>query len=895
MSGNMLNHRFTRRAFLKATAATAAVATIGAKFEQGSFSTLPSRAKSAVTSKEQFVLCRMCHAYFCGARVKVEGGVVTQVEGDKACPVNQGAFCIRGQGMVMNLYEPYRIKSPMKRTNPEKGLDIDPGWVEISWDEAFSTLAGRLKKIRAEDPRKLAFCTGFGADANLMATSFAAAFGTPNRLGATGAMCSTHFHNFLGHGTMMDRTDVEFCEYLIAVGRGTGANFGEAQGTVWPFTKARERGMKFVVVDPRNSPEAAKADEWVPIRTGTDHAFFLALQNVIIHERNTFDRDFVKWRSNGAYLIGPDELYVNVNGKPAIWDASDNQAKAFNDPGLKDPAIEGTFIVAGVTAKPAFQLLKDMVAKSTPEWAEQITTVPAATIRRIANEFIDHAHIGSKIQLDGVTLPFRPVAINVNRGVTNRKNGHLASFAAVTTCMLMGAMDAPGSRLGTGFGANVTPPDAEGTLAIPAGTGLSPGPYPWKYPPDSYDASELYPHRHSVGFIAMSAILDPAKYGLKYTLDTMIFYGHNYYTKGGDPATITAALKKLPFIATIAFVMDENAMLSDMLLPENAMLERLLVNINPPGSTEMRPKLVDRSNIALTGTIVGLPAVDRLYNTMEADDIALELADRLGILKGEGGINGIFNRNLVADQKIDVSKRYEYKDMVDRRLKSVNGADKGLSWFAQNGFNMQTAPLGKAYNSGYHPETRYNLYRIFLKRSELSLRKNWASVGVPMPGWDLNDFLSYYRPLTEYRLGNAATAPAEFDMWASVWRTPPFMFDISGVQSNALLYDVAKTWDRFAFHVLINSKTAAARGLKDEDQIWVESPYSKTLARVRVTETIHPDVVGFHGGLQRLSKGLNPIAREGASFNRLVPITEGTFEPITGALDTAVKVKIYKA
>jgi len=218
-----------------------------------------------------------------------------------------------------------------------------------------------------------------------------------------------------------------------------------------------------------------------------------------------------------------------------------------------------------------------------------------------------------------------------------------------------------------------------------------------------------------------------------------------------------------------------------------------------------------------------------------------------------------------------------------------------LDWFAQNGFNTQTAPMGKAYNYAYHPETRYNLYRIVLKRTELAIRKNLAEAGVTMPGWDLEDFLSYYRPLTEYRKGNAASAPPEYDLWAIVWRTPAFMFDISGVQSNALLYEVAKFWDPLQFQILMNTKTASARGLRSGDLIWVESPYGKTQGRVRLTEMIHPDAVGFPGGLKRLSRGLNPIAREGVSFNRLVSITEGTFEPITGALDTAPKVKVYKA
>ena len=888
-----------RREFLKVSGLCTGLAAFNSAILNRSPFKSSSAKQASGATVEKFSICRMCHTYFCGAKVSIENGVVTHIEGDTDCPTNQGTLCIRGSGQIFNLYDPYRVKAPMKRTNPQKGLDVDPGWVEISWDEAFNILTDRLAKIRKQDRRQLMISSGFGADGSLIFKNFASAYGTPNSIGATGAMCSTHFHNFLGHGTMMDRTDVEHCEYLIAAGRGTGPNFGEAQGTVKPFFRARERGMKFVVVDPRCSPEASKANEWVPIRPGTDQAFFLAMQHVILHERGEFDQDFIKNRSNGSYLIGPDELYINVTDKPAIWDLSDNQPKAFDDPTLVDPAIEGSYSVNGISAKPAFQLLKEMVKPATPEWAEGITSIPAADIRRIANEFVDHAHIGSKIMLDDVTLPYRPVAINVNRGVTNRKNGHLASYSAVTTCMLVGAMDVPGSRLGTGFGPRVTVADEEGTLKLYEGQGLTPGPYPWEYPPKSYDAADLYPHRHSSGFIALTALQDPKRYGLDYTLDTALFFGHNFYTKGGDPDFITQSLLRIPFIVSIAIGIDETGMLSDLLLPEHAVLERTFVNINPPGSTEMRPKIVDHTNITLTGSMLQTPVVPAMYKTMNADEIVIELADRLGILRGEGERGPTFNQIIngpVKDEfKFDINQRISYEDYLDRRLKSANGPEHGYEWFSQNHYDFQTAPMSKGYNTAYNPATRYNLYRIVLKRSELNIRKNLAEAGASMPGWDLEDFLSYYRPLTEYRPGNATNAPREYDMWAVVWRTPPYMFDISGVQSNSLLHDIAANWDPFQFRVLLNTRTAKVRNLKDGDTIWVELMYGKSQAVVRVTEAIHPEVIGFHGGLKRLPTGLNPITQEGTSFNRLISITEGTFEPITAALDTALKVKITKA
>lgn len=898
MNETQVDPKLTRRGFLKASGVAAGLAALSGHLKPRTFlSPIKSPHKNGKV-EEKFSICRMCHTFFCGAKVRVEDGVVTHIQGDKDCPINGGTFCIRGHGQILNLYDPYRVKAPMKRTNPEKGLEVDPGWEEISWDEAFETLAERLKNILKEDKRKLAFSAGFGQDGTLFGRTFPSAFGTPNAIGATGAMCTTHFHNFLGHGTMMDRTDVAHCEYLIAAGRNTGPNFAEAQGTVKPFFRALERGMKFVAVDPRCSPEASKAHEWVPVRPGTDHAFFLAMQHVILYERGEFDVDFIKHRSNGSYLIGPDELYVTVDEKPSLWDLADGKAKAFDDPTLTDPAIEGTYEVNGVKATPAFQLLKDMVEPHTPEWAEEITSVPAEQIRRVTNEFVDHAHIGSTIEIEGVKFPYRPVAINVNRGVANRKNGHLATYAAVTVCILMGAMDVPGSRLGTGFGPHVTPPDEEGTLKLYEGHGLAPGPFPWKYPPDSYDAGSLYPHRHSSGFIAINALLDPDKYGLDYELDTIIFYGHNFFTKGGDPEKIKRALLKIPYIVTIAHGFDENAMLSDLLLPEHAILERTFRNVNPPGSTEMRPKLVDETNITLTGAMVQTPVVDPVYNTLDGDEILLELADRVGILRGIGERGPTLNQMILGPLKeefrFNPNDRLSLSEIIDRQLKSSYGADMGLDWFEENHYAIQTAPMSKGYNYFYHPETRYNLYRIVLKRSELNIRKNLAEVGVDMPGWDLEDFLSFYRPLTEYRGSNAASAPAEYDMWACVWRTPPFMFDISAVQSNPLLYEIASAWDPFGFRILMHPTAAEKRGIQDGDMIRVESRYGMTEGQVKLTETVQLDTVGFPGGLKRTSSGLNPIAWEGPSFNHLVSIDEGTFEPITGGLDTAPKVKVSK-
>ncbi len=95
---------------------------------------------------------------------------------------------------MMNVYNPYRVKAPMKRTNPNKGLDEDPGWVEISWDEAYETVAAKMREIAARgDPRRFAHCFGFASWANIVSDeAFCRAFGSPYDIQGRGHLCPVH-------------------------------------------------------------------------------------------------------------------------------------------------------------------------------------------------------------------------------------------------------------------------------------------------------------------------------------------------------------------------------------------------------------------------------------------------------------------------------------------------------------------------------------------------------------------------------------------------------------------------------------------------------------------------------------------------------------------------------
>ena len=118
----------------------------------------------------------------CGIKAHVVNGVVVKLEGDPESPLGRGKLCTLWNAGMLALYNPHRVTSPLKRTNPDKGIGVDPEWVEISWEEALDTITQKLKKIREDDPRKLAilsFDTDFIAR---LRGAWASAFGNMNGL-----------------------------------------------------------------------------------------------------------------------------------------------------------------------------------------------------------------------------------------------------------------------------------------------------------------------------------------------------------------------------------------------------------------------------------------------------------------------------------------------------------------------------------------------------------------------------------------------------------------------------------------------------------------------------------------------------------------------------------------
>ena len=238
-----------------------------------------------------------------------------------------------------------RSSAPIPRRDPASIPNGQP----ISWDEAFEITARELKKTRDEDPRKLLPSIGYFHKEYLAA--WPVVFGTHNIFSSLSNYCGGGYHSMNGliHSTFSVANDVKYCNYWLSNGSGDGfSSHMQVAAQARSVADARvDRGMKVVTVEPRLSVAGAKAEEWVPIRPATDRFFALGLCHVMVNEK-LFDVKFLKKDTNAPYLVGPDGYFMrNREGKVFVWDAADGKAKLWDDPTVKDYALEGTYECRG--------------------------------------------------------------------------------------------------------------------------------------------------------------------------------------------------------------------------------------------------------------------------------------------------------------------------------------------------------------------------------------------------------------------------------------------------------------------------------------------------------------------------------------------------------------------
>jgi anaerobic selenocysteine-containing dehydrogenase len=906
--------KINRRDFLKLSGVTAAIAVFGQSLLGGNHTRPFMPAPAAQTGAQDGWypgLCKFCMQGDCITRVHVVNGVVVKVEGDPRAPNNQGRLCPRGNSAIVQMYNPWRMKGPLKRTNPKKGLDVDPQFVEISWDEANSIIAEKFGAVRASDPRKLVLVTGFGqiaADFTAM-SPWMNAFGSPNNIPSRGQACAYHHYGGMVHAAMPDAVvDMDYANFIINIGRTQGPNIAVASSGTSVYEDVLARGGKIYTVDPRCSPEATKSTEWIPIKPATDFGFVAGFLYTMMYEIGLDKLDVwsIKNRTNGPYLVGPDGDYVydETGKKPLVWDTANNRAGAFDTVEPANMALEGTFTINGVDYVPGYQKVKEAIKDFTPEWGESISTVPAAKIRQLANDYVAAAQIGSTITIDGFTFPFRPVGFMTERGSWQHPIvGPWCDGMAKIIAELVGALEVPGGMTG-----NQTPnksklePNEDGLKNPLNGTEY----VPWTWPPQTIDSHIFYPLSHTLSSLMVKAVLDPETYHIPYNVEAIISGGGNPIHASFNRDLCAQAWAKIPFVVSMSLIMDETAQLADIVLPEDSMLEREQFEFSL--LQVMQPHKVMTASTR-TFAIFGrrdTSAIQKVYNSHDVFTIFWDIAEKLNILTGEKGM--LANQAYLTGGTLDVNTRPSVHDFGDAIVKANFGVAiddiTDASGPVYKYKNNNGSPTGKEnYNYYFWPDntTRTPIYMAWDARVGRELKVNMEKAGLTtVPGWKPEQMDYYWQaysavpvwvPTTEF------SAPTEYDLWAFNWKTPMAPFYCGDTYGNVWLNETMKTWDPYEYNILMNTATAANKNLKDGDTIVVESRYGKTQGTLKTTELIHPAALGIAASHGASSSLANPITKEGPYFNALCPFHEsdGAIDVVSGGIEEAPAVKVYKA
>lgn len=846
-------------------------------------------------------VCNMC---FNGCHILAhrQDGVVMKIEGNPRSSVGGGRVCAKGASGPMLLYDPHRLTKPVVRTNPEKGVGIDPKWKEISWDEAFTILADRLKSIQGNPGKLVTYGTVSNLVGSVMAGFFfGGAFGSPNGCGSDICGAAVHSVSNILTGHLNAQPDYINCKYLIQFGvqAGTATRHGYVMIARRLADARVKNGMKLVVVDPRMSASAEKADDWLPIRPGTDAALALAMGNVLVNELGIYDAEYLKKFTNAPYLVDPRTGQFVRDEKtrhPHVWDTVDQVPRLFNEAAVKDPALSGSYTVHGVTCQPAFQLLKEHLKSYTPERAEEITTIPAARIRRIAAEFGQAACIGSKIVLDGVEMPYRPAVADAFSGITRHKHAYLSCMSVFLLNVLVGSANVPGGLIGydpVSLGYPET-----GKLAWRPGVWEEDGliesllmtpPFfasPYRAIREAIqDNGELQllgiqPLNEFDGHFTRYTQMEPEKYKRKVKGEVLSVYGANLLKQWGNQAKDIEFLKSFDFVFGFDIYLNDSSYFYDLVIPEACYLERL----EPFPNQFLNHHTINGMDVSWS-MAVRQPVVAPRDGALSTGEIFLELADRLGITPVWNSVLTFFY-SLSPEYALDPMKKYTWEEVCDRVYQSTFGQDKGLAWFKENGVLTWPKRLEEVYVFPFM-KARIPVYFEFMLEAKEKVGQVTKEKGIP---WELDDYqpMPDWKPCDEYEVQKPG-----YDLFP-VYYTPAFHTDSWTVENPWL--DEVSSHDPYTYFIEINRTTAENKGLKDGDRVRLESTHGYVCeGSIRVTEGMHPECLGVAGGHMGAKSGYLPIARgKGVPIANLYPSEPGRLCHISAAYDQCARVRISK-
>ena len=893
--------------------------------------------------------CYMC-ACRCGIRVHLregeKGPEVRYIEGNPEHPLNKGILCAKGSSGIMKQYSPARLTQPLRRKpGSERGAgEFEP----ISWEETFETLTQRLAHLRATDPKKFALFTGRD-QMQALTGLFARQFGTPN-YAAHGGFCSVNMaagmiYTIGGSFWEFGGPDLERSKLFFMIGTAEDHHSNPLKAAL---SKFKRDGGRFIAINPIRTGYAAIADEWVPIRPGTDGALFLAIIRELI-SLGLYDREFVARYTNAGQLVnqqeGSDEFGLMMRNPDGEihnplrphnfywWDRHTDAPVADHTEGA-DPRLFGRYTMPdGTPVAPAFQLLEERVRDCTPEWAEGITGIPAATIRRLAHEMGMTAR-DQRIELPIAwtdwwgrkhnTVTGNPVAFHAMRGLAAHSNGFQTTRSLAILMSLLGTIDRPGGFRHKAPYPRAVPPNArppKGPQSVKPNTPLDAPPLGWPETPEDLcvdDAGE--PVRIDKGFSweyplsahgLMHNVITNAWRGDPYPIDTLLMFMANMaWNSSMNTSEVRRMLVdknddghyKIPFIVVCDTFQSEMTAFADIILPDTTYLERHDVM-----------SMLDRPISEYDGPCdsVRVPVLPPLGECKPFQEVLIELAGRLklpafttpeGERKYSGYPDFIVRYETAPGSGIGFLTGWRGKD-GEKSLRGEPNPNQWAMYAANNCVHHTTMAPEHQYmrnwNRGYmewaqqmglrrdNDPITIHIYSEFVQRFRLAaqgkgegrkpperLRERVATHFDPLPMWT---------PPLEVQASDRDAYPL-----AAVTQRPMAMYH-SWDSQNAWLRQIHSH-----NYLNVNPLTARAAGIEDGGWCWVESPWGRVRCMVRHSEAVEPgtvwtwNAIGKASGAWNLAPGADE-SRLGFLLNHLIteelPFAGRTIsnsDPITG-------------
>lgn len=416
----MAETTLTRRSFVKASALAGATAAFGVSMA-GCMQEAPKEdGGSAGGAQEELVRMKTsCHGciQMCPAIAYLKDGVVVRLEGDPDAPVSRGSLCIKGLNQLHTLYSPRRVLHPLRRAG-ERG---ENKWEVISWDEAVEEAATHIcDAIDKYGPYAFfASVGGGGAYSFMEAMTLPMAFGSPTVFEPGCAQC--YLPRWSLSKLFYGGNDQSIADNAVQEIFRTGSDNKAEVVVLWGaqpsvsqtaesgrgMAELRAKGVKTIVVDPNFSPDAVKADVWLPVRPATDTGLLLCWFRYIF-ENKLYDEEFTKYWTNLPFLIDPDtklpvkaqELFPDFEqttpeNTPAYvcFDLKTNAVAPFEfsapADAAVDPEIFWTGEFEGTTYKTAGQIYKEEADPWTLERTAENCWLDAAKIEEAIKIYTD--------------------------------------------------------------------------------------------------------------------------------------------------------------------------------------------------------------------------------------------------------------------------------------------------------------------------------------------------------------------------------------------------------------------------------------------------------------------------------------------------------------------------